>query len=509
MRGMRAGSKGKLSRFALSASRPTSRIHLMRISELLVAKKLISTEAVEQAIARQKLEGGPLADSLLALDLISMFDLDAALREAPSSPASIAETGLSDTSLLRLLVKTIYSLRLESVAELRDTLKLSAPVINTLLKEASNQKLLEQYMSGTSTVSTEPLYRLTHIGKDFADEAMEQNRYVGSAPVPLDAYQKQVFNQAIGKEFVTPEKVDDAFSNLVISEKFLRRLGPALNSGRSMLLYGPPGNGKSTVAEKIGEIYESVIFVPYAIEVGGEIITVFDPSIHISIDMEAPRSGLTDVRREEIDRRWVPCRRPLVITGGELTLEMLDLRFNEIAKFYEAPMHMKAQGGVFIVDDFGRQLVRPEELLNRWIIPLERRVDFLKLHTGKQFEIPFDQLTIFSTNLQPDDLMDPAFLRRIPYKIEMNGPSEAEFSEILTLVSKAKGVPVDTDKVAAVINTLKGANGFQELACYQANFIVDQVLSSCRYERSEPNFDPAIVANAVANIFAKSAIASE
>lgn len=477
----------------------------MRISELLVAKKLISTEAVEKAIARQQLEGGPFADSLLALDLISMFDLDAALRGAPASPASVAETGLSSNSLLRLLVKTVYSLRTESIAELRDTLKLSAPVINGLLKEAVDQKLLEQYVSSKAAVASEPLYRLTHIGKDFADEALEQNRYVGSAPVPLEVYQEQVFSQAIGNEFVTPEKVDEAFSGLVISEQFLRRLGPALNSGRSMLLYGPPGNGKSTVAEKIGAIYESVIFVPYAIEVGGEIITVFDPSIHIRVEIEGSGSGPTDVRREEIDRRWVPCRRPLVITGGELTLEMLDLRYNEVAKFYEAPMHMKAQGGVFIVDDFGRQLVRPEELLNRWIIPLERRVDFLKLHTGKQFEIPFDQLTIFSTNLQPDDLMDPAFLRRIPYKIEMGGPSREEFAEILALVCKAKGVPVDEESSAAVIDALIATEGFQELACYQANFIVDQVISACRFERSEPNFDPAIVGNAVANIYAKSA----
>ena len=373
----------------------------MRINELLLAKKLVSLNDVEKAIKRQRSDGGPLIDSLLSLELISIRDLDAALQEAPAAPGSPSETGLSGNFLINLLTKTIFAYRTETVGDLQQILRLPTPIVAELVKECVDEKLLEDYVSARSGSGGETRFRLTHLGKAFAEEAMDQNRYVGPVPVPLSAYQSQISKQAITKEFVTPEKVQTAFSDLVISEAFLRRLGPALNSGKSMLLYGPPGNGKSTIAEKLGDIYESVIFVPYAVAVGAEIITIYDASIHHKIETQGAETGLSDLRREEIDERWVPCHRPLVITGGELTLDMLDLSFNEIAKFYEAPLHMKAQGGVFIIDDFGRQLVRPEELLNRWIIPLERRVDFLKLHTGKQFEIPFDQLTIFSTNLAP------------------------------------------------------------------------------------------------------------
>lgn len=483
--------------------------HPMRISDLLVAKHLISAEDVETALERQASAGGPLTDSLLALDLISISDLDGALHDAPAAPASPAETGLSSNSLMKLLVKTIYAHRTESIAEMRAALQLPSPVITQLLKDGVEQKLLEEYVPASSSAGNDPNYRPSHIGKNFAEEALEQNRYVGAAPVTLEAYRDQAARQAITKEFVTPEKVGQAFSDMVISEAFLRRLGPALNSGKSMLLYGPPGNGKSTIAEKIGVIYESVIFVPYAIEVGGEIITVYDPAIHKRIEDDVSLSSGSSVRREEVDSRWVPCRRPLVITGGELTLEMLDLKFNEIANFYEAPLHMKAQGGVFIVDDFGRQLVQPEELLNRWIIPLERRVDFLKLHTGKQFEIPFDQLTIFSTNLSPDDLMDPAFLRRIPYKIEVSGPTEAEFAEIFGLVCKAKGLAYQDGDLQHVIEILSRVDGFQELACYQGKFIADQIIDSCKYARRDPGFDPILVEDAVANIFAKPSRAPE
>ena len=198
-----------------------------------------------------------------------------------------------------------------------------------------------------------------------------------------------------------------------------------INSGRSILLYGPPGNGKTSVAEKIGSIFNDVIYIPYCFEVEGQIIKVFDPSIHKRASANAERRPAATLRREDFDRRWVACRRPFIVTGGELTLEMLDLSFNALAKFYEAPLHVKALGGTFVIDDFGRQLVSPEALLNRWIVPLESRVEYLKLHTGKSFSLPFDELVIFSTNLSPQDLMDPAFLRRIPYKLEIAAPDAA------------------------------------------------------------------------------------
>ena len=221
--------------------------------------------------------------------------------------------------------------------------------------------------------------------------------------------------------------MDKAFANLIVSEEFIHRVGPAINSGRSILLYGPPGNGKTSVAEQIGAIFKDTIYIPYCFEVEGQIIKVFDPGIHKRIERNTEGATRGTLRREDFDQRWVPCRRPFIVTGGELTLEMLDLSFNALAKFYEAPLHIKALGGIFAIDDFGRQLVSPEALLNRWIVPLESRVEYLKLHTGKSFSVPFDELVVFSTNLAPRDLMDPAFLRRIPYKMEIAGPTPEEY----------------------------------------------------------------------------------
>lgn len=473
----------------------------MRLSELLVAKKLVTTSDIERAYERQRRDGGQITDSLLALDLISITDLHAVLAEAPPAPSTIFETGLKTDFLLKLLMKVVYVNGAETVGECRDVLKLPASVVVRLLKEAVARKLLEEY--GASAGGSEEIrVRMTSAGKAFTDEAMDQSQYVGPVPVPLATYTEQVMRQAITKETVTPDRVVKGFSDLIIADEFLNRLGPALNSGKSMLLYGPPGNGKTTIAEKIGHIFENVIFIPYCVEVGGEIIAVFDPSIHEPAgDGDMAGNGL-DVRREDIDRRWVACHRPFVITGGELTLEMLDLRFNEISKFYEAPLHWKAQGGTFVIDDFGRQIVRPEDLLNRWIIPLERRIDFLKLHTGKQFELPFDQLVIFSTNMTPDDLMDAAFLRRIPYKIEVGGPSRAEFRDIFGRVCAARDLPCSDEDVDTVLHTLLSVDGTQ-LACYQAKFIVDQVLTACRYQARQPRMSPDLIADAVANIYAK------
>jgi len=472
----------------------------MRLSELLVAKNLISLEDVENAIARQKREGGPFADNLLALDLISIVDLHSVLESVPETPATIEETGLRVESLLKLLTKSIHVYGCYSIGEMRDILCLPAAVIGAVLKEGLSRKLFEEF--GAADGGPQNRYRLTAAGREFAEEALDQNQYLGPAPVPLSLYRQQVAKQAIGNETVTPEKVRAAFSDLVISEDMVRRLGPAINSGKSMLLYGPPGNGKTTIAETIGKIFESIVFIPYCIEVGGEIITIFDSSIHVPLDPPSVgRDGLS-VRREDIDRRWVACHRPMVITGGELTLEMLDLKFNAISKFYEAPLHVKAQGGVFVVDDFGRQLVRPEELLNRWIIPLERRIDFLKLHTGRQFEMPFDQLVIFSTNLTPSDLVDAAFLRRIPYKLVVEGPDEEEFLAILERVCVAKELDYSSETGTAVVSEITAVEGV-ELACYQAKFVVDQITTGARYEGIEATFSPTLLADAVANMFAR------
>jgi hypothetical protein len=294
--------------------------------------------------------------------------------------------------------------------------------------------------------------------------------------------------------------IEAAFANLIVADRFIQKIGPAINSGRSIQLYGPPGNGKTSVAEKIGRIFSDAIYIPYCFEVEGQIIKVFDPSIHVSIQRNAPAKGT--LRREDYDQRWVPCRRPFIVTGGELTLEMLDLSFNALAKFYEAPLHIKALGGIFAIDDFGRQIVSPEALLNRWIVPLESRIEYLKLHTGKSFSLPFDELVIFSTNLAPRDLMDPAFLRRIPYKLEIKGPSRDEYRQIFRQVAKAFDLHAPDGIIEAVIHTLREDNDYP-LASYQPKFIIDQVRAACKFEGIEPQFRPDLVEMALGNLFTK------
>jgi hypothetical protein len=244
-----------------------------------------------------------------------------------------------------------------------------------------------------------------------------------------------------------------------------------------------------------------VIYIPYCFEVEGQIVKVFDPGIHKTLmrDADIVTKG-TAVRREGIDRRWVPCRRPFIVTGGELTLEMLDLSFNSGSKFYEAPLHIKALGGIFLIDDFGRQIVSPEALLNRWIVPLESRTEYLKLHTGKSFELPFDELVIFSTNLSPRDLMDPAFLRRIPYKLEITGPNPEDFRRIFRAVSAANGIPAQDDIIDFVIEELQTRNDFP-LASYQPKFIIDQIFSACKFAAQPAEFRRDLVIEALKNLF--------
>ena len=244
---------------------------------------------------------------------------------------------------------------------------------------------------------------MTEAGHRRAIDALQQSQYVGPAPVSLEAWEERILRQSINNERIEKGAIDRSFSDLVVPPDFVRRLGPAVNSGRALLLYGPPGNGKTSIAERMSRIYADIIYIPLRIEVDGQIIKIYDPSIHKEAKSSHNDDGKQRHPQGSVDRRYVACKRPIIITGGELTLEMLDLRYDESAKYYEAPLHMKALGGTFIIDDFGRQLVKPEQLLNRWIVPLESRVDFLKLHTGKTFSIPLDEIVVFSTNLEPND----------------------------------------------------------------------------------------------------------
>jgi hypothetical protein len=371
--------------------------------------------------------------------------------------------------------------------------------VQLLIEQAQQRKLLD--VLGASDGHSEVRYILGEKGKRWAIDALEQNQYVGPVPVSLASYIDRIQRQRITNERIDRETIEHAFANLVISETFVHQVGPGINSGRSILLYGPPGNGKSTIAEKIGAIFGDVIYIPHCFEVESQIIKVFDPGIHQKVERSTAKghSRALGLRREDLDQRWVPCRRPFIVTGGELTLEMLDLSFNAIAKFYEAPLHVKALGGTFVIDDFGRQIVKPEALLNRWIVPLESRVEYLKLHTGKSFSLPFDELVIFSTNLAPRDLMDPAFLRRIPYKLEITAPNADEYRLIFRAASRTLGLEAADEVIDYVMNNMRNF-GEVVLAAYQPRFIVDQVIAACKFEGIPAQYRPEFVDMALANL---------
>ena len=476
----------------------------MLLGDVLVAHGYVTREEVDAALERQTRQGGRLGENLLALGLLSETQLQEALDAVPAAPRSLDELGLELPALLDLATKAMQAGTIETPTKLAELLKLPARLGLDLMRAAEQRQLVESQGLASAHTIAELRYSLTTKGRQWAQNALEQSSYIGPAPVSLEAYVARIKRQRIAGERVPPERVRAALGDLTMSAQLIAQLGPAVNSGHSILLYGPPGNGKTSVAERVGKIFASIIYVPHCFTVADQIIRVFDPSVHEAVGAQDDDASAkaTTILRETIDQRWVACRRPCIVTGGELTLEMLDLNFNPMARFYEAPLHVKALNGIFLIDDFGRQLVSPEALLNRWIVPLSARLDYLKLHTGKSFSLPFDELVIFSTNMAPSDLMDPAFLRRIPYKIEIGAPDMAEYAAIFRAVAQTREVVVTDDMIAYVITALTVRNSFP-LAAYQPWFLLDQVLAGCKYEGSAPVVTREKLDFAIANLYTK------
>ncbi len=477
----------------------------MLLGDILIAKGLVSDQQVAQAMERQKASGGRLGDNLVALGAVSQEQLDGILHDVPASPSTIEDTGLEEADVLRLMVKTMLAENLQSPGQISESIKLPFPVVSALLNLAKERKFLEPLTSagGTAGGIGGSRFALTSAGREFGQEGLDLNQYTGACPVTLEAYAERILMQRVTNERIDIEDLKVKFADLIVTDEFMQMIGPAVNSGRTLLLYGPAGNGKTSVAERIASIFNDVVYIPYAVQVEGQIVKVFDDSVHNSVAGEGNGTARpASLRRENIDLRWVPCERPIVMAGGELTLDMLDLQFNEAAKFYEAPLHMKGLNGTFIIDDFGRQIVAPEDLLNRWIVPLQSRIDYLKLHTGKSFQIPFDEFVIFSTNLSPADLMDPAFLRRIPYKLPTEAPTRDDFRRIFNAVSGKVGLEVDDETFNIVVDFLRVHNDFP-LACYQPKFVVDQVVDACKYAGVPPAYTPDRVLQAISNLYTK------
>ena len=453
------------------------------------------------ALERLSMHGGRLGENLVAIGAITQEVLDRFLHRTPREPENIAATGLDETDLLALLLKLMYVGRLQTARQMTDAIKLPYHIVLELVRMAVDRLLLHNLGVRHGDSLIDLAYTFTDEGRRFAIDAINRLHYVGPAPVTLDEFVEQVNMQKLTNELVTPEKIKEATKGLQFDAHITEQAGPALNSGRAMLLYGPPGNGKTTVAQRFASVFNDVIYVPYAFIVEGQIIRVHDPSIHLPLETAniEDENAFTVVKAQTYDARWVPCQRPFVITGGELTLEMLDLRYDTTGHYYEAPLHVKALGGTFLIDDFGRQIVSPTNLLNRWIVPLEGKVDFLKLHTGKSFSIPFEELVIFSTNLEPEDLMDPAFLRRLPYKIEVGPPTRDLYRKIFDTECKKQSVEMTDEIFDTVVHKITVEKEL-ELAAYHPRFIVDQVVATCRFMREPPHFEPRFIDYAIDNL---------
>jgi hypothetical protein len=473
----------------------------LRLGDLLVQANLVTREDVVRAMERQALNGGRLGEILAEMGVIKQEVLDGFLKRIPTEPLSIAATGIDELDLMGLMMRLIYIGRLESARQFVDAIKLPYQIVADLIKMAIDRRLMHSLGMGHAQSPIDMRYAMTDEGRRWTVDAMEQSRYAGPAPVTLEAFNYQVNLQKPTNEWISLERIRKSLGEFVFDDSTLEKCGPGLNSGRAMLLYGPPGNGKSSIAFCLSSVFSDVIYVPYAITVEGQIIRFFDPSIHAVVnpgDWGRDESS-SFVRTEQYDTRWVACKRPFVVTGGELTLEMLDLLYNSTAHFYEAPLHMKALGGCFLIDDFGRQLVSPANLLNRWIVPLQNRVDYLKLHTGKSFSIPFEELVMFSTNLDPEDLMDPAFLRRLPYKIEIGTPTVENYRRIFDKECERQGLTMTDEIFNTILYKLKNEKEMM-LAAYQPRFIVDQVVATCRFLGLDPHLEPRFIDYALDNL---------
>lgn len=415
----------------------------------------------------------------------------------PAAPRTVEETGLPLLLVSELALKVMQQHGLTHLHELSAHLRLSAALLDTLFAHLRKETLIDIRRRGALDGDVE--YQLTQIGRTRATEALSRNLYSGPAPVPLAAYAAQVQAQSVGTMGVTQAQLELALAEVVVRTEVRDQLGAAMNSQRAIMLYGPPGAGKTFLCEQMARLLTGHVAVPHAIEIDGEIIRVFDPLVHRAVPVTDGPHATIDSRHRS-DARWVLCERPMVITGGELTLEMLDLVYDPRAGYYQAPPHFKANGGIFLVDDLGRQMVTPRQLLNRWILPMEHRVDYLMLRNGNKFRIPFDAMLFFSTNMQPAEVADEAFLRRIGYKIFIGEMGLEDYRRILRDVCDEYEVPF-TEEAFDTLHALHVEHGRQLFACYPRD-LVGQIADYAAYHGRTPELTHDMLHWAWHNYFA-------
>lgn len=407
-------------------------------------------------------------------------------------PRSVAELGMRATVLEDLALKALYQAGPMSTRDLARHIRLGMDVTNELFARMRAEVLCQV----TGMTGNTAQIAITSQGRARAQELLARSQYAGAAPVSLASYVTQVRRQSVRDFVVHAPDVERAFAPLVVEERILRQIGTALNSGGSIFLYGPSGVGKTTIAEAIARVLAlDDVWIPYAVEADGQIIAVYDPVIHHRLDAQ---------QGDGHDERWVRCHRPSLMVGGELTIEMMDLQFNGATKFYVGPVQMRANNGVLIIDDFGRQRIRPEELLNRWVVPLDRGIDYLTLSGGSKIEIPFEMLVVFATNMDPGELVDAAFLRRMQTKVRVGFATEKQFCEIFRRVAEARGLTAEAGVVEELIAVIQSTLQQELRACYPRD-LINQICWTARYEDRAPTLDRASIMAAVEAYFLASA----
>ena len=391
----------------------------------------------------------------------------------PRTPETLEQTGLNQIFVEDLICKILLSQGLASGREISKSIGLPLRIFSELLYDLK-QRLILAYHSTSGVSDFE--YVLTESGRQKALLAREQSNYLGSAPVPFNEYLESIEKQSIRNEQPGPEQLTGAFKGLVLPDDFLAALGPAVNSGRGLFLYGDPGNGKTEVAIRIAKCFTDTVYIPKTIIVEGQLIQLYDPQFHKPVT--------TDNEQERSDQRWLEIERPAVVVGGEMDLDSLEIGYNAQTKICEASLQLKGNSGIFVLDDFGRQRVGPEQLLNRWILPLEKRIDYLTLPSGNKIRVPFNALLAFCSNLDPGEILEEALLRRIPYKIRMLDPSEEDFITILQAAARDFNIPYDNNSVDYLME--KHFRGVRALRSCHPRDILQQLVNIALYEDRQP-----------------------
>lgn len=455
----------------------------MNLGSRLIEAGMVTPQQVEQALEQQRRMGGTLGENLVRLHALSLEQLDKFL--TPTAPSLRAnDNSIHSGVILNLLLKIMYVHSLKTPADIAHEIKMPQAIIKDMMQRACERQLMESKGALDPRKPTEIYYALSNRGLDIAAEELEKCSYVGPAPVSLSA-----FNDMVRAQRITDDRIDEAslrrcLSHLVLEDAFFGGLGPIVNSGRSILFYGPSGNGKTAIAMALRNAFRHTIYVPYAVEVDGQIIRIFDPEIHIKVSqpvVETKPSATSAISPKMPDERWVACRRPLAVCSGEMAASMLELTYNSSTKVYEAPVQMKTIGGILLLDDLGRQNSQLAGRMHGWIVQMEHGVEYLLLNTGKKVDVPSNGLVILITDMNPTEILGPNILRRIPYKIHIGSPDKDRYLTIFQNVCHQNGIDYNAPAVESFVQTFYVERN-RPMACCHPEFLMRHIILHCRYE---------------------------